>query len=259
MTARLSPLYLRVQLLNEVQYRANFLLRLVHSLLALGTALVTLALVFGQVDRLNGWDAHQLLVLMGVYTAVNGFAQMLVLPNALALLSDIEEGTLDLVLLKPVDAQLVVSLRATQVWQGLDILTGAGTIVTGLVLSGGVRPLALLGFLVALGCGGALVYSFLMSVTISAFWFVKLDNVGELFSGVFQAARWPVGIYPGWLRVVLSFLVPVGFAVTVPAEVLTSRPAGTDLIVMILLSAAALAATRVLWQRGLRRYSGASA
>jgi ABC-2 type transport system permease protein len=259
MTARLALLYLRVHLLNEVQYRANFLLRLVHSALALGTGLIALALVFRQVDRLDGWDANQLLVLMGVYTMLNGFAQMIVVPNALKLLTDIEEGTLDLVLLKPADAQLAVSLRATQIWQGLDVLTGAGTIVTGLVLAGGVRPLVLLDFLVAIACGGALVYSLLMSITISAFWFVKLDNVGELFSGVFQTARWPVGIYPGWLRVVLSFLVPVGLAVTVPAEVLTSRPAGPELVMMIALAVASLAATRSLWRRGLRRYSGASA
>lgn len=259
MTARLAALYLRVQLLNEVQYRTNFVLRLVNSVLSLGTGLITLALVFGQVDRLDGWDADQLLVLMGCYTMCNGIAQMLVLPNALMLLTDIEEGNLDLVLLKPADAQLAVSLRATQVWQGLDILVGASTIVVGLVLAGGVRPLALLAFVVAMGCGGVLVYSFLMSVTISAFWFVKLDNVGELFSGVFQAARWPVGVYPGWLRVGLTFLVPVGTAVTVPAEVVTSRPMGLDLVVLVALTTVAFAATRALWRRGLRRYSGASA
>ena len=46
----------------------------------------------------------------------------------------------------------------------------------------------------------------------------------ELFDGVYQAGRWPVGIYPGWLRVGLTFLVPLAFAVTVPAEALTSGP-----------------------------------
>jgi len=256
---KLALLYLRVQLLNELQYRANFLLRLVHSVLALGSGLVALALVFGQVNRLDGWDSHQLLVLMGVYTMLNGVVQMLVMPNALQLLVEIEEGTLDLVLLKPVDAQLAVSLRATQVWQGLDVLTGAGTVVVGLVLAGGVQPAAVPAFLIALVCGGVLVYSFLMSLTISAFWFVKLDNIGELFGGIFQAARWPVGIYPGWLRIGLTFLVPVGVAVTVPAEVLTGKPSGFGLLALAVLAAAALAVTRVLWRRGLRHYSGASA
>jgi ABC-2 type transport system permease protein len=57
----------------------------------------------------------------------------------------------------------------------------------------------------------------------------------------------------------LTFLVPVGTAVTVPAEVVTSRPVGLDLLVLVVLTTVAFAATRALWRRGLRRYSGASA
>jgi len=30
----------------------------------------------------------------------------------------------------------------------------------------------------------------------------------NLFQGVYAAGRWPVGIYPDWLRVGLTFLVP---------------------------------------------------
>jgi ABC-2 type transport system permease protein len=259
MTWRLIALYLRALMLNEVQYRANFLLRIVHSVLSLGTAVISLALVFGQVQRLDGWSLDQLLVLTGVYTTLSGFTQMLVLPNALTLLADIEEGTLDTVLLKPADAQLAVSLRSTQVWQGLDIVIGIGLTAAGLALSGPVRPSVLPAFVLALVCAGALIYGFVMAIAISAFWLVKLDNVGELFSGVFQAARWPIGVYPGWMRAALTFVVPVGLAVTVPAEVLTGRTAAAGLFAMTLLAAASLAATRALWRRGLRRYSGASA
>ncbi len=50
-----------------------------------------------------------------------------------------------------------------------------------------------------------------------------MDHVNELFEGVFQTGRFPVGIYPGWLRFSVTFLVPIAFAVTVPAEAVTSR------------------------------------
>jgi hypothetical protein len=76
-----------------------------------------------------------------------------------------------------------------------------------------------------------------MILTTVAFWVVRIDTVVELFEGVYQAGRWPVTVYPGWLRVGLTFLVPIAFAVTVPAEGVTSR-----LSAPTLLGAAALAA-----------------
>ena len=45
----------------------------------------------------------------------------------------------------------------------------------------------------------------------------------ELFDGVYLTGRFPVGIYPTWLRLSVTFLVPIGFAITVPAEAVTSR------------------------------------
>ena len=68
-----------------------------------------------------------------------------------------------------------------------------------------------------------LIYCFWMVLATGAFWVVNMWHLAELFEGSFQTGRWPVGIYPGWLRFSVTFLVPVAFAVTVPAEAVTSR------------------------------------
>jgi len=81
----------------------------------------------------------------------------------------------------------------------------------------------------------------------------------ELFDGVFQTGRWPVGIYPGWLRYSVTFLVPIAFAVTVPAEALTSRLDWETLVLAIVFAVVLFGFTRWFWRFGLRRYSGASA
>ena len=85
-----------------------------------------------------------------------------------------------------------------------------------------------------------------------------MDQIAELFDGVYQTGRWPVTIYPGWLPARLTFLVPIAFAVTVPAEALTSRLAGRRLPCGRFALALFLF-TRWWWRFGLRRYSGASA
>jgi ABC-2 type transport system permease protein len=257
---RLAWQFLRVQVLNEVQYRANFWLRLLNSFLSLVTGVAVLALVFGEVDQLNGWTSAQLLVVMGVFTMLNGFVQMVVMPSVLKLLTDIQEGDLDHVLTKPVDAQLVVSIRVVQLWQGLDVLTGAGVVVVAVVRLGDSLSLLAVGaFLLSLALSAVLVYAFLMLIATTAFWFVRLDNIAELFSGVYQGARWPVGIYPGWLQIGLTFVVPAGLAVTVPAEALTSRPTAGPLALQAAVALVLVLGGRALWRAGLRRYSGASA
>jgi ABC-2 type transport system permease protein len=92
-----------------------------------------------------------------------------------------------------------------------------------------------------------------------AFWVVRMEHVLELFEGVYQTGRWPIGVYPGWLRYGITFLVPVGLAVTVPAEALTSRLHPLTLLGAAGFAAGLFAFTRWFWRFGLRRYSGASA
>jgi ABC-2 type transport system permease protein len=251
---------LRVQVLHELQYRANFWARLLNSVLALVTGLAVLGLVFDKVDRLGGWSAPELLAVMGVFTMINGLVQMVIIPSVELLLNDIREGGLDHVLLKPVDAQFMVGVRVVRLYQGVDVLVGAAVIVAAVWWLGRpVGPATAAGFALSLLFGAVIVYSFLMLVTTTAFWFIKLDTVVELFSGMYQAARWPVGIYPDWLRIGLTFLVPVGLAVTVPAEALTGRLTGGVLLGEGVLAMALAAAARAWWNAGLRRYSGASA
>ena len=68
-----------------------------------------------------------------------------------------------------------------------------------------------------------IVYSFWLILATTAFWFVRIENILVIFQSVYEAGRWPVGIYPAWLRFALTFLVPVAFAITVPAQALAGR------------------------------------
>ena len=55
-TIKLAWTYMRIGMLNELQYRANFFIQLFQSAVAVGTGLIGLSLVFGQVDNLAGWS-----------------------------------------------------------------------------------------------------------------------------------------------------------------------------------------------------------
>ncbi len=252
--------FVRVGVMGEMQYRVNFLVQLLQSAIALATGLIVLALIFSYTQTLGGWTGPELLALMGVHTLVGGLIHMTIQPNMERLMQDVQQGTLDYALIKPADSQALVSVREFRLWQGVDVIIGA------LVIGYAVYQLRevfgweqALSFGLALLCGAAMIYAFWLILTTGAFWFVRMENLLELWQGLYSAGRAPVGIYPDWLRYGLTFLVPVAFAVTVPAEAVTGRLTLTTLAGAAALAAALLLGARWFWFFGLKNYSGASA
>jgi ABC-2 type transport system permease protein len=257
---RLFGLFFRIGALNELQYRANLAVQLFQSALALGTGLAVLGLVFGQTTNLGGWSQSELLAVMGVHILMGGVIRTAIQPNMERLMTDVRQGTLDYVLTKPEDAQVMISVREFRIWQGVDIVVGTIVLAVAVAqLRGGIGLGAGLVFAIALLLGAVMIYCFWLLLTTAAFWIVRMDEIHELFEGIYQSGRWPVTIYPGWLRISLTYLVPIAFAVTVPAEALTSRLTVETLALAAGFAVALLFATRWFWRIGLRNYSGASA
>jgi ABC-2 type transport system permease protein len=259
-TLRLLAVFFRVSVLNETAYRVNFFLQLLQSLLELGTALAGLAVIFSYTNNLGGWSPNEMLALVGVYFLVGGIISLVIQPGMSALIDSVRDGTLDFILTKPEDAQLLVSIQRVAIWSLLDLLMGIGVLVTALVRLGqtiGVAEAA--GFIGMLLAGGVIVYSFWLILASLSFWLVRVENLLEIFQSMYQAGRWPVSLYPGWLRFALTFIVPVAFATSVPAEALTGRLGGTTLLGALGLAIVLSAVARLVWRLGLRHYSGASA
>jgi ABC-2 type transport system permease protein len=252
--------FLRVGIQNELQYRVNFVLSLVQSLVSVGTSLAVLALVFLHTGSLRGWTGDELVVVLGVFVLMGGVVRAVIQPNMQQLMVDVEKGTLDGLLTKPADSQLLVSLRKFDLWQGVDVLVGAALVVVGLVRLGRpVGALDVLAFALTLVLGAVALYCIWLLLTVTAFWIVRVDVLVELFDGLYQAGRWPVGIYPGWLRIVFTFLLPLAIAITVPASTLTRGISGWVLLGAVAFTAVLFTVTRLTWRYALRHYTGASA
>lgn len=257
---RLIALHLRIAILNELQYRTNLGLQLVQSLIALATSLIGIAFIFSKTTHLAGWSASELLAVVGVYFLVGGITQLFILPSLSRFMEDVRVGALDFALIKPVDSQLLILSRQVEAWKVIDILIGIGVLTVALVQVGARLDLArAVQFLIVTVAGAIVVASFLMILATGAFWFVRVQNILVIYQAMFEAGRWPITIYPPWLQLALTFLVPVGFAVTVPAETLVGRLDWRLLIGALALAIVMPVLARVLWTRGLRLYAGASA
>ncbi|MEX2613591.1 MAG: ABC-2 family transporter protein, partial [Gaiellaceae bacterium] len=231
-----------------------------QSAITLGVGLAVLALVYSHTDELNGWSHAELLCLLGIQILMVGAIKIYVQPNMERVIDEVREGTFDYALTKPEDSQVLASVREVRIWQVVNVFSGL--IVLGFGLSQITTDLGALdavAFAISLLLGAVMIYCFWLVIATGAFWVVNMWHVAELFDGLVQTGRWPVGIYPGWLRFGITFLVPVAFAVTVPAEAVTSRLEWETLLLAVVFAAFLFAATRWFWRFGLRRYSGASA
>ena len=172
---RVLWLFLKVGIMNEAQYRANFFAQVLQSIISLVTGLVVLGLVFTYTESLNSWTRPELLIVMGVHILMGGLIQMLIQPNMVRLMREIEQGTLDYMLTKPEDAQVLASVRELRFWQVVDVFSGAAVIVWGIAeLSAGVSFFQILAFLFMLVMGFLIFYSFWLLVASSAFKFIRI-------------------------------------------------------------------------------------
>jgi ABC-2 type transport system permease protein len=257
---RLLSVFFRIGSLNELAYRANFWVQAVESAVQSSVALGGVAVVFAQTDEIGGWRRAELIVLLGIYFLIAGTIRMVIGPSFSRFMEHVHQGTLDFTLTKPADAQLLVSIEVIQIWKVLDVLVGVGVLSLGLAqLSADVGPANAAAFALALLCALTIVYSFWLVLATLCFWFIRVENILMVFWGVYGAGRWPITIYPQWLRVVLTFLVPIAFAVTVPAQAISGRLDTAALAGAVALAAAMAFGSRRLWKLGLRHYSGASA
>jgi ABC-2 type transport system permease protein len=259
-TLRLLWVYFRVGVMGEAQYRVNFAIQVFQSVLGLLTAIAGLAVVFRYTDSLGGWSPDEVVALVGVYLMMGGIIGVVIQPSMEEFIESVREGTLDYTLTKPEEAQLLVSIQDVDIWELLNIVLGLAVLCTALARLGesvGLAQAAVFG--VMLLTGGVIVYSFWLILATLSFWFLRIENILVIFQSVYEAGRWPVSIYPGWLRFGLTLIVPVAFAVTVPAEALTGRLDWATAIAAVGVAALLLAVSRLVWRIGLRRYSGASA
>ena len=259
-TLRLLVVFFRISVLNETAYRVNFFVQLFQSLLQLGTALAGLGVIFSYTNSLGGWRPDEMLALVGVYFLIGGLISLVIQPGMSALIDSVRDGTLDFTLTKPEDAQLLVSIQRVAFFSLIDFLMGLGVLVVALVRLGekiGLGQAAAFG--VMLLAGGVIVYSFWLFLASLSFWFVRVENLLEIFRSMYEAGRWPVSLYPGWLRFGLTFIVPVAFATTIPAEALSGRLTSFTPIGAIALAMVMFLLARLFWKIGLSHYSGASA
>jgi ABC-2 type transport system permease protein len=243
-----------------MEYRLNFLSNIGLSLFWLTWAALSVRVYFFHAGTIAGWSYNELLIVMGLFFAMNGYRQMILTPNLSRLSEYVRLGTLDYMLTKPVNSQFLVSLRNIGVHNWGDPLLGLGLVVYALIQSGYTPTLGqLLLFAVLIAAAMVVLYSFSLILQTTTMWLGNIERVDPIIQGLLETGRFPVNFYRGWLQGVLTVVVPVAFMTTFPAQALLGRIEGWVAAAAIAIAVILFIAASAFWRFGLRYYTGASA
>jgi ABC-2 type transport system permease protein len=249
--------FLSTALAAELEYRVNFIVAMLTSLGSLAGSLFSLSLFYQTGEGFPGWSWQESLVVLGVFTVLQGFSTTVLAPNLNQIVKQVQEGTLDFVLLKPISSQFWLSLRTISPWGWPDVMFGFVLIgYAGQKL--GVPAHAYWLGAVPLLFGLLSLYSLWFMLGATSIWFVKIYNVTEVLRGLVEAGRFPMAAYPVAYRFFFTFLVPVAFLTTVPAETLLERGQASWIAGSGLLAVGLLGISRWFWKFALRFYTSAS-
>ncbi len=241
----------------ELEYRINFILAALTSLGNLSGSIFGLFLFYRTGYTFQGWRWEEALIVLGIFTLLQGFSSTFLAPNLNRIVDHVQKGTLDFVLLKPISSQFWLSTHTLSPWGLPDLIFGV--ILIG--YAGGRLGITLTNYLISaipLVFGLGSLYSLWFMLGATSIWFVKIYNVTEVLRGLLEAGRYPMVAYPITYRFFFTFIVPVAFLTTVPAEAMLGRVQIGWIVGAGVLALGLLTITRFFWGFALRFYTSAS-
>lgn len=253
--------FLRASLQQELAYSTNFVISILYSLLGLVTGVIGIWVLFSQIESIGGWTFASTLSILGVFMTLSALRGLFISPSLDALAGmdgDVWTGNLDYQLLRPIDIQFVASFRRWRPYAIFDLLLGVGVIAFAIAqLTDTLTVMQLLSFVASLLLGLVVLYSLLLAFAGLVFWSPGF-LFGWVFDGIFAMARYPVNLYPSWIQLVLTWVVPVGVMTTLPVRALTGMLAPPLFVGSLLLAMAMFVGATFLFRTGVSRYASAS-
>ncbi|MBD1219084.1 MAG: ABC-2 family transporter protein [Aphanizomenon flos-aquae Clear-A1] len=242
---------------TEMEYRINFIITAFSSLGNLLGSIFSLFLFYRTGYTFTGWSWEAALVVLGIFTLLQGFSATFLAPNLNRIVRHVQEGTLDFVLLKPIRSQFWLSVHTISLWGIPDLIFGLLIIgYAGTKLNLGIDKYLLAIF--PLFCGLVILYSLWFILGSTSIWFVKIYNVTEVLKGFLEAGRYPITAYPATYRFFFTFVVPVSFLTTVPAQSMLGQIQFVWLLGAGLLALILFFISTQFWRFALRFYTSAS-
>lgn len=237
-----------------MHYRLDTVARFIGILPVLIMRVIVLTLPYQFVSTIAGWDAHEVLMVLGMFYVSEGLSWVFYKRGISLLEERLQTGMMSSVLLKPVNSRFFISFSELDVTRIADVVAGAGLLTVAVVSSGiNVGLMEIVFAAVGLFEGLAIMYGLYLLVNSLSFW-TNRTYLGHVANPVFTLARYPVDFWGGSVKNLFYFVVPLAFVSTVPAGLLAGKLPLWWLGVGVVMAFLGVVASSVVWRYGVRYY-----
>jgi len=256
---RVYKLFNYTSLSIELEYQVNIFIDLLTAIFGLSGSIFLLSIFFSNSGDIGGWSFQQALIIQAIYTILNGITNTWFSPNLNEIVKYIREGTLDFVLIKPIDSQFWVSFKRISPTGFIEILLGIVVLIYCFYINDITLKFdSLFLLLLTIGCSISILYSLWFLISTTTIWFVKTWNATEVLRSFLYVGRFPLNSFSLPLRVFFSTVIPITFITAIPSEVILGISPFWKIILEILVSSIFIIASRKFWIYALKFYSSAS-
>ncbi len=254
--ARLYYWFLVNRLKILMEYRVNFIIGATSTIFVQAAGLATIWVVMSQIPSLNGWNLEEILLIYGLVTLSKSINHMFADNLWVFGWQYVRSGRFDQFMVRPIDP-LFHLLADRFCHDGLgNFLVGAALVAQSTAALGiEWTPLRLLYLVLAVLSGGLIFIALNLITAVSSFWIYDSIAVTQVIFNLHEFAKYPLTIYNRGIGVLLTWLIPYGFASFYPASYLLGRDIGSLALLGPLVAVALLLISYCTWQFGLAHYS----
>jgi ABC-2 type transport system permease protein len=248
--------FLLQQFKSYAEYRMNFIIGASSTFFMQAANLLTLWVVMQQIPSFNGWSFYELLLIYGLITLSKSINHMFADNLWTVGRVYIRSGQFDRFLVRPLDP-LFHLIADRFCYDGVgNFLVGFILLVTALLgLNITLTPLMVVYVVVAVLSGGGIFIALNLITCVSSFWIMDSVPVTRAVFDNHLFAQYPLTIYPRAVKLLLTWLIPYGFASFYPASYILGRDVNLYVWAGPVVAAILLFIGYKFWQFGLRSYS----
>lgn len=246
-----------MSLMRMLEYRADFFFWTVVNIMWTLFSLLFFSLLVNVQGNIGGWSRSEMLLLLGVFSIFQACMWMFMYGNMGDFVNAIYDGSLNLQLLKPVDAQFFIMTNHNSLSNISRLILGFAMIAVasrelGLTLTlanvGGMLMLLFISFL--------LLYFIWFTLACLGFHVERLRNINDILPSFDTIWRVPNSVFSGATYLILTTLIPLALLTTVPAEMLLGVVNWTNIAVLFVSTVIFGVFSRQFFKYSIKKYSG---